>query len=1088
MIAARRPWILVFALAATFAGDVHADTLHEDDRRRFELWLDTGAYERADSLATVLYEAAPEGSAEQADALLLVVRAARTSGSIPLDTLVRIVDHLIGVQRELFGDDDPRLAEAHHELGSVHVRRGDQTAAAVAYRQALERRRVALGPDHGETLRSALGLANALSWTGEHEAARAAYDELLVTLRADATGRERTFVLALNGLGFLHQRTGDVAAAIPLYEEAVAVAERSLPPLHTTRALVERNLGLALADDRPEQAVDLLQRAYDARRALLPPGDVLIGKAALDLARVERRLGRSADAAAHTAVAIEVLRDSAPDAAAVAEARVTLADAWIEAGDFDRASAALDSLDAHVGSGAERTRALALRANLHNVKGDFEVAARLYDDVLARRATEEGANSPGYARALHNHAEMLSRMGRAEDALRARERAVSIQRATLAPDAVALAQGRVNLAASHLEAGDADAALARLDEAQPVLEAALGTDHPDLAPVFLLRALARFEQGDAAAARTNAARALEIREVTLGPEHVEVAWTLERLATMDLATGHVATARAHALRADRIAREHLWLAVLTLPERQALSFVTEGRSGRDRLVEIALRTQTDDDVRAAFDAVVRGRALVLDALLERRRHTGPADSTVVAARDALRRARADLITAAMRGDARADQWDRLRDRRDRAEARLAALSLGNRDVLQRRARGPEQVAATLAPGEVLVSTVRVVDHRDEARYAAFVLTPDRTVAIDLGPAAAIENAVEAWLDQARAPITSGDDASLPPYVTAARSLARLVIDPVEPFVRDAARVWWVADGALHRVQPSALVDAENRFLVDRPTVFARLGAERDLVDVTTDAGPGRVLAVGAPDFGDPGDGSPPCPDLGNLRFDPLPGTADEVEALAAATVLRGADAREDRTVELARSHDTLHLATHGFFLDTGCVEGASSVRGLRGIGTVSRRRSVVSRTAPGPLLRSGIALAGANLRATATDPSRDGVLLAEEIAGLDLGAVRTVVLSACDTGVGRVVDGEGVLGLPRAFRQAGARTTVMSLWPIQDEATRRWMEIFDARRREGADVATAVHAAQRETRDAGRRAGSEHPFYWAAFVAIGPVR
>ena len=95
--------------------------------------------------------------------------------------------------------------------------------------------------------------------------------------------------------------------------------------------------------------------------------------------------------------------------------------------------------------------------------------------------------------------------------------------------------------------------------------------------------------------------------------------------------------------------------------------------------------------------------------------------------------------------------------------------------------------------------------------------------------------------------------------------------------------------------------------------------------------------------------------------------------------------------------------------------------------------------AENPLLLSGLALAGANRRQVATLDEEDGILTAEEVASLDFNGVEWAVLSACNTGLGRVRPGEGVLGLRRAFQIAGARTVIMSLWSVKTIATRLWM-------------------------------------------------
>jgi CHAT domain-containing protein len=118
------------------------------------------------------------------------------------------------------------------------------------------------------------------------------------------------------------------------------------------------------------------------------------------------------------------------------------------------------------------------------------------------------------------------------------------------------------------------------------------------------------------------------------------------------------------------------------------------------------------------------------------------------------------------------------------------------------------------------------------------------------------------------------------------------------------------------------------------------------------------------------------------------------------------------------------------------------------------------------------------------------VLTAEEIAGLDLQGTEWAVLSACDTGLGEIRSGEGVLGLRRAFQIAGARTVIMSLWSVDDTATRQWMAaLYSARLRDHLDTADSVATANRSIL-AQRRAAhlSTHPFYWAAFVAAGDYR
>ena len=136
-----------------------------------------------------------------------------------------------------------------------------------------------------------------------------------------------------------------------------------------------------------------------------------------------------------------------------------------------------------------------------------------------------------------------------------------------------------------------------------------------------------------------------------------------------------------------------------------------------------------------------------------------------------------------------------------------------------------------------------------------------------------------------------------------------------------------------------------------------------------------------------------------------------------------------------------------------------------------------------PLLRSGLALAGANWKHKGFTPppeAEDGLLTAEDVSGLDVLATELVVLSACETGLGEIHVGEGVFGLRRAFVPAGAKTLVMSLWKVPDEATRELMEDFYHRILRGEGRAEALRQAQLEMKQK-----YTDPYYWGAFICQG---
>jgi CHAT domain-containing protein len=310
-------------------------------------------------------------------------------------------------------------------------------------------------------------------------------------------------------------------------------------------------------------------------------------------------------------------------------------------------------------------------------------------------------------------------------------------------------------------------------------------------------------------------------------------------------------------------------------------------------------------------------------------------------------------------------------------------------------------------------------------------------------------------------------------------------------------VFIVPDGSLHLVSFAALPSTASRYLVETGPLIHYLSAERDLMASGNRPVSGGLLALGSPDFDQvtvplpvtaPRSGSFGCVDFPSTQFDRLPGALDEVNEVVAlwnrvgrqTSRLVGAAASEAAFKAEAPGHRVLHLATHGFFMGRQCDPALKA--------PLTDRSATVTRSSP--LLLSGLILAGANQRDATPPGQEDGVLTAEEVVALNLSGVDWAVLSGCDTGIGEIRAGEGVVGLRRAFQIAGARTVIMSLWSVEDRSTRQWMAALYANRLvKNLGTAEAVREASLTMLRQRRATGvSTHPFYWAAFVAAGDWR
>ncbi|MCC5887168.1 MAG: CHAT domain-containing protein [Gammaproteobacteria bacterium] len=227
--------------------------------------------------------------------------------------------------------------------------------------------------------------------------------------------------------------------------------------------------------------------------------------------------------------------------------------------------------------------------------------------------------------------------------------------------------------------------------------------------------------------------------------------------------------------------------------------------------------------------------------------------------------------------------------------------------------------------------------------------------------------------------------------------------------------------------------------------------------------------------------------LRGLSFSPLPGAELEGELIGQQV----ATARQDHVLYTGRAAEeqvlneldgpprVLHMATHGFFLQ------ADEELRRRLLRTERSLEVMVPPPGDNPLLRAGLAFAGVNSNAPflgEIDTRNDGILTALEVLGLDLSGTELAVLSACDTGIGEIHEGEGVYGLRRAFQEAGVRQVVTSLWEVSDAGTQALMTAFYERMFAGMPPREAFRAAQLELLESPRWG---YPFIWSAFVIVG---
>ncbi len=405
--------------------------------------------------------------------------------------------------------------------------------------------------------------------------------------------------------------------------------------------------------------------------------------------------------------------------------------------------------------------------------------------------------------------------------------------------------------------------------------------------------------------------------------------------------------------------------------------------------------------------------------------------------------------------------DSLKRRADELERELSQKSALFKASVDEKPITFETIQAQLKAGECAVEIVELNEYANgftgNQNYVALLLSARDIKLIALGGGQNIQKAILNF---------RGKTITIKPENEAYGITWKVLDDQL----KGMNKIYLSLDGAYHQLSINALKDDSGKYLVDKFNIQF-VGNTKDILDIKQNENasvkPSTAFLIGNPLYGKKG------------VIPQLPGTEAEVKNISKllatykikTTSLYGATATETNVKE-ANSPSVLHVATHGYFLaDLSQVE-TNKVLGVD-----------ISAAKENPLLRSGVLLAGCeNVFDENFHPSpksENGVLTAYEAMSLNLDKTDLVVLSACETGLGSVKQGEGVYGLQRAFLIAGANSIIMSLWSVSDDATMQLMTLFYTNYAKSGNKALAFSDAIKQL-----KIKFKEPFYWSAFVML----
>lgn len=743
-------------------------------------------------------------------------------------------------------------------------------------------------------------------------------------------------------------------------------------------------------------------------------------------------------------------------------------------------------------------------ANYYEEIGSNDNAEKFY--LLSKSIWESSSQKEHLANSpiLNNLASLYRKMGRYQDAERLLLERKDLHEKLLGKEQAAYAMCLNNLARLYTDINQYKKAEPIFREAIAVWEKSLGKEHPEYATgIESFGDLYKYT-GNYELAMPLYVEAKGIYEKALGKDHRDYSGCVLRMATLYYAQKQEMQAAPYFLESYSINIKSLTTASRFLSEQELASIYQEYAPVFDGHFSFGT-TQAASNTgffNSCFDLGLFQKGFLLNAASK----LGNLDFN-----DSISKEKHNLLKSYYRRLAKeytkpiAERADvaALESQANALEKELVRSVAGFGEAI--RQVGWQEVQKALKPGEAAIEFIRFNYYNprttDSVLYAALLLKPGMEVP-DF-----ITLFEEKQLQSILSPLATQGSSGLNELYggKAGHALYQLIWSPIEPQLGAVKTIYLSPAGLLHRLNLTAIpTDRPNESIGKRYTI-STVTSTRQLVALPANANANATASI----FGGiryemdstaipQGKANEPAHRDRGLTFSQTDSTlrgdtwaylkysekeADNVQSILQkagyqATAIKGYAATEEAFKQLGKdqlSPRILHLSTHGFFFPDPQSKGTrqSTVDGAEPVFKVSDN----------PMIRSGLILAGANHAWVTGKPlgnREDGILTAYEISQMDLRGTELVVLSACETGLGDIQGNEGVYGLQRAFKIAGAHNLIMSLWQVPDLQTQEMMTVFYQKwLDEKMTVRDALKAAQEEM----QRKRYE-PFYWAGFVLV----
>lgn len=768
-------------------------------------------------------------------------------------------------------------------------------------------------------------------------------------------------------------------------------------------------------------------------------------------------------------------------------------------------------------------------ALLYKATGRYAEAEASYKEALKHYEEAGKQNHPDYTNPLNNLGELYRGMGRYEDAADAFVKVIGLRKELLGEENVNYANALNNLALVYLEIGGTKEAEPLLEKCSGIYLKLLGDKHIYYANSLSNLASAYTAEGKYEQAEKLKLQALSIFRDALGEKNIRYAQYLNGTAIVYFKMKKYAEAikyleQARSVLSEKVSEDHYdaidvmynlaEMYRITGQDTKADDLYLRAMKGYLKLIKNYFPSLSEEE-KTDFYYTLSNRFDSYNSFVIERAQEGKAADTLVYAMYDLQLATKGLLlnetgrlypaVVASKDKSLMELYDKWLARKKllAEQYRLSPEELLTKDIDVSRtekevnemekelyartgsssiaSRSWRDIKKVLQPNEAAVEMVRVQFYNgqlwtDSVYYAALVITGNSSkpqlVIIPKGEKIE-ERSLPFYHDHIRK--KEEDTKSYSAFW-----------QPLQPSLKNIDHVYFSADGLYHQLNLYSLMNPQSKkYLVDEMSITLLSNTNELTQKKISTTTPDLIAELfGDPDYNEetPGSSNKEVSRFGIDYLPELPGTKVEVDTIG--NILQshkwmvrvhtrtGASEEELKNV---KHPQVLHVATHGYFLKN--IEAFGNDDKILGIEATKVKEN--------PLLRSGLMLAGAATNSSDSltlKEKEDGILTAYEASTLDLSHTELVVLSACETGLGEVRNGQGVYGLQRAFLVAGADALIMSLWVVDDYATQELMTGFyeEWSRDPKGSKQKAFRAAQLKLKEK-----YPSPYYWGAFVMIG---